>query len=266
MKRPIANLCAFPDETDETVNQKDIVRANIARVRSVKPKTRTTILPILTAVLALFITITSQSPISTEPFVITRFKSAPGFYFEKSSDVYMNTLQNEFDTHGENLNNAKQFCYRKALPDSGCRSVVTQLNSKLEILGAKNLRPFSNKRTKRSIPTLHAIGDISGDLFGTLGSNFEKSYNDDLSLINKNQDHLLALLRNHKSLFDSLLNFIKQEESERKKQMAAFHDFANQISNKSQLLEKESDIQHFMVYLTLAISDYEHQQRAIFNA
>lgn len=275
----VIELCAFPNEEVACQKPEINIRSHISNIRIAKQNQKANILPILTAILAIFTTLTHQSPIPQEPFVITRFKSAPGFYFEKSSDVFMtNTdwnvvvnlnlvkLDNEFSTIKQNLQSAGEFCFRKALINSGCRNVVSRLKMKLDYINTKNSLLLVEKRTRRSIPTLHYIGDIFGDLFGTLGSKFEDTYKNDLLLINKNQDHLLALLKNHTSLIDSTLNFIKHGESERKKHVDSFTEFANSISNHTQTLEIESNVQSFLIYLSLVIGEFEQQQEAIFDA
>lgn len=149
LKRPIAKLCAFPNESNETEIPEITVKANIAKIRSVTPKRSIGTLPLITAILTLFTTVTNQTPLSPEPFVVSRFKSAPGFYFEKKSDVFMthtdwnvivhlnlNKLQDEYNAINENWVSAKEFCYRKALPNSGCRNVVSRLKTKIELMCA----------------------------------------------------------------------------------------------------------------------------------
>lgn len=140
LKRPFAKLCTFPNESEELEIPEISVKANIAHIRSVTTKRNIGILPIKTAVLALLTTIINQTALAPEPFIVTRFKSAPGFYFQKTSNVFMthtdwnvivhlnlNKIQEEFDAINENLLSAKEFCYRKALPNSGCRNVVSRL-------------------------------------------------------------------------------------------------------------------------------------------
>lgn len=109
---------------------------------------------------------------------------------------------------------------------------------------------MGNRRSKRSIPTLHFVGDVLGDVFGTLGSKFETKYANDISLVNKNEDHLLMLLKNHTSIMESSLNIIKQDESEIKKHTDAINSLTNVVELKANSLQFETKLNNFLTYLS----------------
>lgn len=119
-------------------------------------------------------------------------------------------LHDEFEFISSNLTTAKEFCYRRAMLDGGCRNIITYLFKRLDSLREKNALIFNNHRSKREIPTLHFVGDVFSDLFGTLGSKFAREYKHDISRLTKNEDHLLLLLKNHTSILESTLNIVKK--------------------------------------------------------
>lgn len=82
-KRPVTKVCAFPK--DESVST---IRSNIGKVHG-KPK-RSNVLPIITAILALCVTLSHQAPVNVEkPFAITKFQKPPGFYFDLRANAYV---------------------------------------------------------------------------------------------------------------------------------------------------------------------------------
>lgn len=97
------------------------------------------------------------------------------------SHLNLQTLSDEFNSLRANLTTAKEFCYRRAITDGGCKNIISHLMKRLDVLGERNSLIFDQHRTKRSHATLHCVGDIFGDLFGTLGSKFEDEYQHDLS-------------------------------------------------------------------------------------
>ncbi|XP_031636180.1 uncharacterized protein LOC116349066 [Contarinia nasturtii] len=118
MKRPVAKLCAFPHNNDEASNE---VSANISRFVSPK-KSSFGVLPIITAILSLCVTFSHQAVVPDKPYEITRFDTSPGFYFDKTHDVYISNTNWK-----SNFSTAKQICFRKASLNSGCRGVVVNI-------------------------------------------------------------------------------------------------------------------------------------------
>lgn len=92
--------------------------------------------------------------------------------------AYLNleTLHWEFNSLEFNLNVAKGYCKQRS-----CLNIYANLKKKMETLGERNKLIFERNREKRAIPTLHFVGDIFSDLFGTLGSKFEQEHDRDFS-------------------------------------------------------------------------------------
>ena len=277
MKRPIAKLCAFPKQETETDDNTPIIKANLARV-SARKRNSIGFLPIITAILALCTTCSYQNPIPFESHEVTHFNSSPGFYFEKTHDVFMThsdwnvvshlnlrKFRSEYNTIRDNLTMARDICFKSIPTANGCRSLVSHLQHKVDAIESRNSLIFGNQRSKRDIPTLHIIGDILGDITGTLGSKFEKRYAQDLSLIHENEDHLLLLLKNHTSIMDSTLNIIQSDEAKVQKHLNAFGDLINVIGNHTNVLELEANVHNFVIYLSQLINDYEQQQSDIID-
>lgn len=248
-KRPITKICALPEKYENIPmydDKEEHIKSNFGRVAS--RKNSFGILPVITALLVMCANITSQSPI-TKPYSISKFDTSPGIYFEKTHDVYMThsnwnmlayldlrTLHDKFRSLETNLAAAKEFCFRRASHSGGCRNIISHLKMKLEHINEKNSLIFEQKREKRSIPTLHCVGDIFGDLFGTLGSRFEQEYDHDLSKLIKNDEHLLLLMKNHTSILETTLNLVKNDEANLQKQndhlnslTESFKNFSNAI-------------------------------------
>lgn len=112
-----------------------------------------------------------------------------------------------------NLATSREFCFRRALLEGGCRNIYANLKKRLETLEDRNSLIFEQKRERRGIPTLHLVGDVFSDLFGTLGSKFEQDYDRDLSKLIKNDKPLLLLMKNHTSILEATLNLVKHDEA-----------------------------------------------------
>lgn len=291
-KRPVTKICALPEKdtsrsgrynlinrennSSSGVNsQPDQIKANLGRVVYTKRKSLG-VLPIIAALLSLFVTCSHQSPVMHKPYEITQFSSSPGLYFEKTHDVYMThsnwnvlsylnleILNQEFVAIKSNLTTAREFCYRRALQNGGCRNLISHLTKRLNVLGERNALIFGQSRTKCSIPTLHVVGDIFDDLFGTLGSKFEQQYQNDLSKLMKNDDHLLLLMKNHTSILESTLNLVKNDEVNLRKQIDHFNALADAFRNQSNAIENEEKLHNYVSYLTQIINEYDRQQSAI---
>lgn len=81
-KRPITRLAPLPIEYDESHKKYTSV---------LKTNTKSYVIPIVTALFAVFIGFSSALPIKTElsPFNVSYFDTPPGLYFEKKSTAYM---------------------------------------------------------------------------------------------------------------------------------------------------------------------------------
>lgn len=62
------------------------------------------------------------------------------------------------------------------------------------------------------VPTLHPIGDIFSDIFGTSGSKFAKQVDGDDTALFKNEEHSMQLLKNNTSVLDTTIDIVKQAD------------------------------------------------------
>lgn len=273
LKRPIAKLCAFPKDTADVATVE--VKSNIIQAKKLKP---ISFLPILTAFMALCVTNCHTSPLARKPYEIIHFDTPPGFYFEKTHEVFMThsdwsvlshlnlqKLQHDFDTMRANLTAVTNSCFTNGLKSSGCRSVIAHLTERLNKIEIKNALIAGNHRMKRSAPTLHFIGDILGDFTGLVGSKFSTQYEMDLSEIHNNQEHLLMLLKNNTSVLDSTLDIIKRGEYEKQKQADRFNEFIATVQNHTDAFIIENMLHSFFECFSQSIDEYERELSAIID-
>lgn len=179
------------------------------------------------------------------------------------SYLNLQILHDEFDFISSNLSTAREFCYSRGMVEGGCRNIITYLGKRLNSLIEKNALIFNNHRSKREIPTLHFVGDIFSDLFGTLGSKFEREYKHDISRLAKNDEHLLLLLKNHTSILESTLNIVKNDHNSLQEQINHINTLTDTFINHTNAIETEERMQNFFIYLTQIIDEYDRQQSAI---
>lgn len=155
LKRPITKICPMPfcenDDPEETIK----INANVSNIvhRSNTPRRRKSlsVLPLLTAILSLCITMSHQSPIKPQPYEISYFNTSPGIYFEKISDMFISDahwnvmafvsyheLREEFKTIQYSLSTAKATCYGNTTVNSGCKLMISHLEHRINTLGDKN--------------------------------------------------------------------------------------------------------------------------------
>lgn len=269
LKRPIVKICPLPiDSPDVEVN------SNVVRVTK-RNAPRMGVLPLITALLALCVTVTHQSNVN-EPFEVTKFDSSPGLYFEKMSDIYtvganwnvlaylhVEALGREFASIENDLSTAKSICFDKLTERTGCRSIVALLEQRVQRLQQKNKLIFQPHRAKRA--TLDFIGNIADDLFGVMGPRFKDRYNRDMKIMSQSRDTIKALLSNHTSILESTLNILKHDQDEFQKQSQHFRSITNRIQSLQNLEEVEQSLNDALLYLTQVTNEYERQQTAILH-
>lgn len=162
-----------------------------------------------------------------------KFDKAPGLYFEKQNEILVSnanwnaitffdasSLKTGLKTIRSDIMSAKNVCEIALQRKFGCDSSIQNMEDKYIRLNEINSLIFGAKRSKRAV--LNIIGDIAGDLFGILGSQFEEQYKYDISKLSQNENHLLKLLENHTSIMESTFiffigqfgnNFTKTEKS-----------------------------------------------------
>lgn len=139
--------------------------------------------------------------------------------------------------------------------------MIVHMESELERLSESNTLIFGTRRSKRAV--LDFVGNIAGDVFGVLGSNFAEKYGEDISKVTKNENHLLKLLANHTSILETTLNVLRKDEVEIKKQSENFDNLMKFATQHSEELEKHQFFSDAMIYLTMIINEYEQQQESI---
>lgn len=241
---------------------------------------------ILTALLALSIGVVNTVPIQSlsTPFNVSKFTHAPGLYFKKHSSAFVASgtwnviafiqferLRDEFEPLRSNVAHLRKVCYETdfGTPQYStikieCKAIIEQLESKINRIEDKNDLIFhKHHRITRRAP-LEFVGKISHVLFGTLDSEFEEMYDDDMSQILRNQEHLDLLLKNHTSVIDSSINIAIKHESELLSLNTRINDITRFI--KMYRMNSVGVAQHFnlaSLSLNQLAFEYEHQQDSI---
>lgn len=270
IKRPIAKLCPYPKDDDG----KSIL-VNHRNVRSYTHRNkRSFVLPILSVLLALFTTAVHSMPQRVENAVsISQFGSSPGLYFERYSDAVVSgaiwnlvayfrlgVLKDEFAAIEKNFNSIDDICESKFGGNDTCKSVISHLARRIDTIGKTNSLIFGSRRKR---PLLNIVGNIASDLFGVLDSRSAEKYARDLSQLASNDDHLMQLLRNHTSVFESTLNIVKHNGEELEKQAGHFNVMVKRIQEYHHLATAHQNFDVAVTLLSQMISGFEHKQDEI---
>lgn len=163
MKRPITKVCPFPK--DEVNNAITVNHVKITRTRNIVRKHGVNVLPIITAILAVFCTLThARSIVDSEPFELVPFEKPTGLFFENTSNAFVATSYwnliaaidlrkfNEMFEHFEQrMDILKTTCEKRFDDDKFCNEWIDTLNAKIDDLHDRfELITSSRSRKKKS--------------------------------------------------------------------------------------------------------------------
>lgn len=94
-KRPITKLCALTknqNDFTDAISEDEKVTVNIAKISHVNKRKSVSVLPLITAILAVFVTASHGLPIASKPFEISHFQSSPGLFFGKAHGAIVSAI------------------------------------------------------------------------------------------------------------------------------------------------------------------------------
>lgn len=273
-KRPITKIAPLPiNNNTETTAE---IQSHVARV--VKPKQNFNVIPVITALLAIFLSSVNASANEIVPFTINNFDKPPGIYFEQMSSVRfsytswnsvvyinLNAFFNDAEMIKRNYRDIKNICEKKLSGHGSCKTLTQLIEHRLNDIDERNelIMTFKHHRVKRAL--LDAVGNIAHDLFGVLDSNFAREYVLDMSKLEANDEHLLALLKNHTSILNSTMNIIKKDENEIILQRENIMSLAETIRGNGNEQQTAMYFHTMTTYNLHLISDYERQQDSLLD-
>lgn len=277
-KRPITKLAPLPIENDDKTQRQ--IQAHLGKIHSSRPKFKFNVLPVIVAMLSVFVTTMHALPMQSAliPFTITRFDTPPGLYFEQQSSAFMvgaswnviafiniRGLHDECVSIRSHVSRLRDHCFEVFYSGRNrCNNVVTHLEDSVERLNDVNDMIFNdakNRIAKRAV--LDPVGNLFGDVFGILDSRFRSEYQHDLRKITANENHLTLLMKNHTSILESTLNILKNEDSTLTQQNKHIVTMSNQIKQLKNATEAELIFNNAITYVEHLLAELKSQQDAI---
>lgn len=250
-KRPITKICPFPKNEDGVSivsnHAKITPTEKKMKIASAHKKKSVNVLPILTAVLAIYCTASYSYPLNvSKPFEITSFAKPPGIFFEKQSDVYVATskwtlvafidlkkISDMFINLQTQISEVNFACRTSFNAGYTCEewattfeTRMTDLNDKFNAITSDHLRP------RRAVFDL--VGNLAGDVFGILDSRYKKKNELRLNGLMANDEHLMQLVRNQTTIVEKTMNILKINEAELKRQNEQFTYLTNHIGKTTE--------------------------------
>lgn len=209
---------------------------------------------------------------------ITPFTSHPGIYFENRGAAYLSNTkwsilayydlrQYWAELHGirTSIKGLRAACTDLTTNRTDYLDNVKLLEDHYTEIDEKNqiIAPNGRRRQKRA--TLNFVGNLLGDIFGILDSNFAEEYAKDLGKIKANEEHLLLLMRNHTTITETTLNIVKRNEDAIVNQTRRINEMINDIGNLSNEQERVFHIMNTIFRISIALTKYESTQTNILN-
>lgn len=236
MKRPVTKLSRLP------IDNVNFKQTNLSdnKVKSDEPKTTERVLRprrqnnknsyFCTLLMLVLMCITPASS-QSQMINVTKLNSERLIYFDKVADMFV--VQGEWNmivfynmsTYWQSLkgveyyvNHLNDLCQRDTTY-MAFNAIATQLQHELNELKHYNevLQSEHGKRTKRGL--INGVGYIANSLFGVLDDRFAEKYDKDIRTIQKNQNHLLNLYKQHTSIIEGEYNLLKRNEEVMHKQL-----------------------------------------------
>lgn len=203
-------------------------------------------------------------------------EESPALYFKFGTDVFVSNSQWTIIAHlnygkfaselveiSNTVTSFEKYCETEK---EVTRRAVHQLRITIDGLSERNevLRPAHSRR-KRAV--LDIVGNIAHDLFGVLGSNFEKEYVHDTDKLLANDHHLLMLLRNQTTVIEALTKKIRVRENEKtaENHQHILGELRGKIDGFVRKSEMTSSMATYMGMVRDILLQYELRQGAIFD-
>lgn len=210
---------------------------------------------------------------------ITAFKNSPALYFKETTNVYLTASKwtiiahlnygqfvQELDDLEKVVDSLEKYYQHEAkVPLLGVpmMSIVHHIKSTLFALKERNrvLQPVRNRRA-----VLDFVGNIAHDLFGVLGSDFEKKYVHDTDLLMENENHMHLLLKNQTSVVEALTTVARDNEKTMKNQQVMLQQMNEEIHEVIKKDEVNGVVRTYITLVQDLLHQYESRQGAIFDA
>lgn len=219
VKRPITKIGPFPtDKFGKTIT------TNFSKINYYKMKSFN-VVPMIMALSAIYSPLVGSMPVDNTIHV-SKFETPPGLYFEKMFDAYVTDSKwnlvafVDLEKINENLKHlynqsseVESVCKKRFEIGNSCEQWVNMIHQRMSKLQDEfEAISSSQGRSKRAV--LNLVGDIAGDIFGILGSKFEKEYRSNTDKLMTNDKHLLSLIKNQTTVIENTMNILKKNENE----------------------------------------------------
>lgn len=232
----------------------------------------------IAAMIMAYIVSMNQPASASTGVQMSPFKYHPGIYFENRGTAYLsNTKWNilayydmthyleELQGIRKSIKTMKTICAGISGNFTECGYNIVQLEEHYSEIDKKNRIINHDGSNRRKRATLNFVGNILGDIFGVLDSNFAEEYARDLGKINKNEEHLLLLMRNHTTVAETTLNIIRKDENVIAVQTKRINDIIDDIQNMSSDQEKVNSLTSATFRILIALTKYEATQSSILD-
>ena len=286
-KRAIHTICPLPLETNNIVNNNDLeasksrakfnesqFRKNVPR--GPKPK-KMRIYPATFLALCCCMFFTT---VESQPFKKTPFEHSPGLYFEDRGKAsftnddwkivtYINLQgywQEQLDLKSllNKLNSICPLATSNNFNQLYCEVTMEQLHHQFDVITSKNQLIDNSRQGRNKRGLINIIGTAANTLFGTLDDNDAQYYEAQINLLQKNDKHILELLKVHTSIEETTKNIVNKNNELIYRQ---FQLLEKEISN----LKQTKNLDAFQMFTSLAlhiliiISGYQDVQNNILD-
>lgn len=280
-KRPLSKICSLPGDNSDVImdddnksTQKVSANSTFIRQKSQRPKLT---LAIMTLMITSIITMTQPATMS-KYINITPFEFQPGVYFESYGTAYLSNTKwniiayydlknymNDLNSIRKSIKSLKNICGGLVSKHNECIENIKQLEQHFEEINEKNQIINGNEKNRQRRATLNFVGNILGDVFGVLDSNFAEEYSKDLGKINTNEEHLLLLMKNHTSVAETTLNIVKNNENTITIQTDRINRMITDIQQLTNEQERINQVISATFRIVMALTKYEATQNNIMN-
>lgn len=192
-----------------------------------------------------------------------QFDSKPGIYFENIGTAsfistnwdiiaYYNLRPYWMELSAlENGIKALEHLCQQSKQKSACSPILNHFKHLQAELQEDNIL-LGTRRTRRG--AIDIVGNIANSLFGVLDSKYAEQMSETIDAVNKNENHLLALIKNQTSIIDSTINIVRRDQATVEKKFKEIDDHITQIINRiNQTGEDVHGLRINQLFTTLSI-------------
>lgn len=273
-KRALSKICMLPAENEDISNDMDVgPREMVTNTSCIKYGQRKITWSAVAIIVAILFNIARPME-AMNAVEITQFKHRPGIYFENRGNVYLAGSKWNIiayydlkDYVGE-LQRIKtviktMWMMCGEMENTACQGYMKQLDQNYEEINEQNEVILRGGQHRRKRATLNFVGNILGDVFGVLGSNFADEYSKNMGKIEGNEKHLLMLMKNHTTVAETTLNILKRDEDELADQSRHMNQLMQEVNNATDIRVKMDKLTGTAMQIMMALTKYETKQANI---